>query len=276
MNQEYDPKKEFFTKKSLGQHFLFDPNILKKIVSASKVHPEDLVLEIGPGEGTLTAEILQAGATVVAIEKDDRLIPILKNKFEKEISKERFFLIHSDVLESEKELADIINYFPYKVIANIPYYITGKIIRWLLSLPQLPKSITLLVQDEVAKRIVSDKESLLSLSIKSFGIPYYRGKVKAGSFSPPPKVDSAILVIENISRDFFADLKEEGFFQIIKLAFSQKRKTLLNTLFSEDKDLGKKILYSTGLTENVRPENIELQEWKNLIHSMYEQRAPDR
>lgn len=257
------------TKKSLGQHFLSDPNILDKIVRAGKIERGDTVLEIGPGEGALTEALLRAGANIVAIEKDDRLIPILENKFSAEINAENFLLIHGDILETRSVLEEKLKDRNYKVVANIPYYITGKIVRFLFSLDVLPNTITLLVQDEVARRATSDKESLLSLSIKAFGEPHYRGKVKAGSFSPPPKVDSAILTIENISSGFFSDLSEDLFFKTIKKSFSQKRKTLLNTFFSDNKELGIEILNELNLALAIRPEEIHIDEWKLLIQSLY-------
>lgn len=257
------------TKKSLGQHFLSDPNILDKIVRAGRIERGDIVLEIGPGEGALTEALLRAGANIIAIEKDDRLIPILENKFSTEINTGNFLLIHGDVLETRPILEEKLKDQNYKVVANIPYYITGKIVRFLFSLDTLPNTITLLVQDEVARRATSDKESLLSLSIKAFGEPHYRGKVKAGSFSPPPKVDSAILTIENISSSFFSDLSEDLFFETVKKSFSQKRKTLLNTLFADNKELGVEILNGLNLTPTIRPEEIHIDEWKLLIQSLY-------
>lgn len=262
-------------KKSLGQHFLTDKNILEKIVRAGEIASDDLVLEIGPGEGALTKSLLETGAKIIAIEKDDDLIPVLSKKFAKEIASGKFSLLHSDVLDTREFLEDFFQNKNYKVVANIPYYITGKIVRFLFSLKTLPTVIVLLVQNEVAERAVSEKESLLSLSIKAFGTPRYRGKVKAGSFSPPPKVDSAILSIENISREFFSDIKEEKFFEIIRAAFSQKRKTLLNTIFSEDKDRGREILARAELLSSVRPEEIHLDGWKKLLQFLNKEKSDE-
>lgn len=263
----YSPDKHR-PKKSLGQHFLTDPNILDRVVRAGSVDGGDVVLEIGPGEGSLTEAIFRTGARIIAVEKDASLITHLENKFSKEIASGRFSLIHDDILNVAPTLEELLGGTRYKVIANIPYYITGKIIRFLFSFETLPNTVVLLVQDEVAKRITSDKESPLSLSIKAFGTPHYRGKVKAGSFSPPPKVDSAILSIENISHDFFQDLDPEVFFRTIRRVFSQKRKTLLNTLFVDDKSRGEMIMLSLGLSPTMRPEEIDIDNWKQLIHSL--------
>lgn len=262
-------------KKSLGQHFLTDKNILEKIVRAGEITSDDLVLEIGPGEGALTKSLLETGAKIIAIEKDNELIPVLEERFAEEIVTGKFSLLHSDVLDSKEFLEDLFQNKNYKVVANIPYYITRKIVRFLFSLKTLPETIVLLVQNEVAERVVSDKESLLSLSVKAFGTPRYRGKVKAGSFSPPPKVDSAILSIENISRDFFSNISEEEFFETIRAAFSQKRKTLLSTIFSEDKNRGQEIIARAELLPTVRPEEIHLDTWKKLLQFLYEEKSDE-
>lgn len=159
-------------KKSLGQHFLNSPQIVSDIVTAGKVTQEDTVLEIGPGEGVLTEKLLATGAHVISIEKDDRLIPELHKRFNREISLKQFDLIHADVLDVG---LTHISSNKYKVVANIPYYITGQIIRMFLESDRQPTAMTLLIQKEVADRIVArdKKESLLSLSVKVFGDPKY-------------------------------------------------------------------------------------------------------
>lgn len=259
-------------KKSLGQHFLNDPKILEKIVRAGNVEEHDVILEIGPGRGALTEAILQTGARVLVIEKDTELVPLLKETFADYTASGQLHIHEGDVLGSKETIETFMGDGKFKVVANIPYYITGKILRFLFSLDDLPSQVVLLVQEEVARRATVEdgkKESLLSLSIKAYGTPFYRGKVKAGSFSPPPKVDSAILSIENISRDFFTGRIDEGlFFKVIKQAFSQKRKTLLNTLFADNKEAGRNALKDLDLTEGVRPEQISLALWGSLIQSL--------
>jgi len=262
-------------KKSLGQHFLTDTRILDKIVDVGNIFKGDLVLEIGPGRGALTRALLARGARVLAIEKDEALVAFLRDEFATEIKTHELIVLSGDVLDSSEVLMLYLaenvrnpTTNTYKVVANIPYYITGKILRFLFSLEIHPAVIVLLVQEEVAARVaVQDgkKESILSLSIKAFGTPRYRGEVKAEAFSPPPKVDSAILSIENISRKFFDVITEEKFFKIIKQAFSQKRKTILNTLFADDKVRGTAILEKVGLSKVTRPEEISLEKWKELI-----------
>lgn len=195
-------------KKSLGQHFLRNSRILQRIADAVLLAPEDTVLEVGPGEGTLTAFLLERAGKVIAVEKDDRLIPLLHQRFQKEIAAGKLELIHEDILEFETKRSTL-NATRYKVVANLPYYITGQFLRKFLQADHQPSSMTLLLQREVAKRIVATgtKESLLSVSVKCYGEPRYIDTVKAGVFSPPPKVDSAILAIENISKKFFGGLE---------------------------------------------------------------------
>jgi 16S rRNA (adenine1518-N6/adenine1519-N6)-dimethyltransferase len=270
-------------KKSLGQHFLTDAHILGKVVDAGSVSSGDIVLEIGPGRGDLTRVLLEKGARVVAVEMDKVLVAHLSREFVRHVDAKQLQIIEGDILESEKLLSfgnthedNSEQPSSYKVIANIPYYITGKILRFLFSLEVLPSVIVLLVQDEVARRATvtdGEKESLLSLSIKAYGEPRYRGKVKAGSFAPAPKVDSAILLIENVSRNYFNLFSEEEFFTIIKAAFSHKRKTLLNTLFYEDKTTGARLLENINLPTTVRPEELTLTMWKELIVKIKNERT---
>ncbi len=248
-------------KKSLGQHFLSAPSYLKKIVDAGKVTVGDVVLEVGPGKGTLTRELLSRGAKVVAVEKDDRLIPELQELFIEEIRTKKFTLVHGDILE--QDLLDLgLKAGRYKVVANIPYYISGLLMRFFLTHKNQPSAMSLLVQKEVAERIArSRKESLLSLSVKAYGTPTFVAKVPAGAFSPPPKVDSAILAIENISQDHFEDTEhEKKFFELLHAGFAHKRKQLgkeLRPLLGEQVDA----------IASARAEDIPLETWLSLSKS---------
>ena len=253
---------KIFAKKSLGQNFLNSDGALSAIIEAGKVKKGDTVLEIGPGKGALTKKLLETGAKVYAIEKDDRLIPILEELFAKEIKSGKFTLIHGDVLEFNPSSYKL-KAGSYKLIANIPYYITGELIRNFLSeLPQ-PELMVILVQKEVAERIVSKdgKESILSISVKVYGEPKYIQTVKAGSFFPPPKVDSAILLVDNISKKNFADVNEQKFFEIVRAGFAHKRKTIssnLKTFISREK------LASLGINEKERAEKLSLKQWLEI------------
>ncbi len=157
-------------KKSLGQNFLKSKRALSEIISAGEVNHDDLVLEIGPGQGALTEKILETGAKVIAVEKDDRLISLLNEKFIKETNSGQFTLIHGDILDLD--LAFLKN-SEFKLIANIPYYITGLIFRKFLEGNIQPSKIVIMVQKEIADRIIArdGKESLLSISVKAYGQP---------------------------------------------------------------------------------------------------------
>ncbi len=255
-------------KKSLGQHFLNSPVIIDDIVLAGNVEKEDVVLEIGPGEGVLTSRLLGTGAHVISIEKDDRLIPELQRKFAREISLRQLNLIHADVLDlglpsiaTEK----------YKVVANIPYYITGQVIRMFLESDRQPLQMTLLVQKEVAERIVAQdgKESLLSLSVKAFGTPKLIRIVGRGAFTPQPNVDSAVLNIENISKEKLSGVDEKFFFKILHAGFAHKRKQLLPNLSNlYNKQILLKAFQKCGVEAKSRAEDIPLETWVKLCNTI--------
>lgn len=245
-------------KKFLGQHFLTSEAAVAAMVSAGEVTEKDTVVEIGPGKGVLTRALLDTGATVIAIEKDTDLIPELRKRFQKEIEAGKLVLQEQDVREFVPPTGQ------YKLIANIPYYITGDIIRQFLGSENGPSIMVLLMQKEVARRIVANdkKESVLSLSVKAYGIPEYVQTVKAGSFMPKPKVDSAILKVSNISKNFFDTLAEKSFFTVIKQGFSEKRKQVINNL--GDKENARAALANAHLSETIRAEDIPLEKWKEL------------
>ncbi len=251
-------------KKSLGQNFLTNQDIVASIVDAGKLSPKETVLEIGPGKGVLTEELLKRGVHVIAVEKDRDLIPFLEEKFEKEITKNQLDLKYGDILDQDFSLRER----EYSLIANIPYYITGQIIRKFLETTNQPKKMVILVQKEVAERIIAKdkKESLLSVSVKAYGNPEYIKTVKAGAFTPMPKVDSAVLLIDNISRDFFRGISEEDFFNIIHAGFAHKRKQLfgnLKTIIPEE--ILREKMKKCGIRENERAENLSPEQWKALL-----------
>lgn len=244
----------FKAKKSLGQNFLKSQKALKDIVSAGKISSSETVLEIGPGKGALTKELIEAGAKVIVIEKDNRLIEELKEKFPS------IKIIHGDALEFNPDYIK----GDYKLIANIPYYITGEIIEKFLSADHQPKTIVLMVQKEVAKRIVSSdkKESILSIAVKAYGTPKYIGTVSKRYFSPAPKVDSAIIAIENISKENFKDTTEKHFFNVIKTGFAHKRKKVLSNL-KEKFDVTK-----IDVPINTRAEELGIEKWLEIARNL--------
>lgn len=261
-------------KKSLGQNFLTNTGIVASIVDAASLVAGETVLEIGPGRGILTEELLKRNVRVIAVEKDGDLIPLLQEKFAKEIFEKRLTLIHDDVLNFQTLRTGVQpqsggknNDGQYKLVANIPYYITGQIIRKFLTSEKQPEKIVLLVQKEVAERIVAQnkKESLLSISVKIYGTPKYIKTVKAGSFTPAPSVDSAILLIDDISRDFFKGISENRFFEILHAGFAHKRKQLYGNLRAVfDENILREKMREAGISETIRAEDVSISEWKNL------------
>lgn len=257
------------TKKSLGQHFLNSPQIVDDIVSAGKIEQSDTIVEIGPGEGVLTEKLLETGANITAIEKDDRLIPVLQKKFAREISTRKLNLIHADILDVG--ITHITN-SKYKLIANIPYYITGQIIRMFLESDAQPSSMTLLIQKEVADRIVAkdEKESLLSLSVKIYGEPKLVRFVGRGAFTPQPNVDSAVISIDNISKSKLDGVDEKLFFKIIHAGFAHKRKQLLPNLSNiYEKSLILEILKQCSINEKIRAEDLKISEWVSICKKIH-------
>jgi 16S rRNA (adenine1518-N6/adenine1519-N6)-dimethyltransferase len=261
-------------KKHLGQHFLKSEKALTQIVDAGDIHSDDIVLEIGPGTGALTSKLILLADKVVAVEKDRELISLLNEKFSDAIKKTRLDIVEKDILKFDPEVMHFYKK-PYKLIANIPYYITGAIIEKFLSAKNQPDQIVLLIQKEVAERIVAKdgKESVLSIAVKVYGQPKIIAKVPAGAFSPAPKVDSAVISIKNISRDFFKDLPaqagcdEEVFFKVLKFVFGKKRKQIEGSLadFIKNRDRAKEILSKTRLDPKSRPENLNFSDWKKLV-----------
>jgi 16S rRNA (adenine1518-N6/adenine1519-N6)-dimethyltransferase len=256
----------FKAKKSLGQNFLKSKEALRDIVEAANISPDDTILEIGPGKGILTAALLEQAGKVIAIEKDDRLIEVLQETFKEQILAKKFELIHEDILT-----VDIKKYGlkqgNYKLVANIPYYITGLLIQEFLTSETQPERMVLLVQKEVAQRIVArdNRESLLSISVKAYGNPDYIATVKAKYFSPEPKVDSAIILVDSISKEFFNDIPEEKFFKVAKAGFAHKRKVVISNLKNVFPEKDFNMIFETlSLNKKARAENLTLHDWKKI------------
>ncbi len=256
-------------KKYLGQHFLQSPAALGAIIHAGNLSDKDVVLEIGPGKGALTKKLLEKAGKVIAVEKDAELIPYLAEKFKVEIEEGRLVIIEGDILE--KEIEDLVP-STYKLIANIPYNITGQIFRKFLTSTTKPSTMVLLVQKEVADRIIArdGKESILSLSVKAFGTPKYIKTVRAGSFVPPPEVDSAVLAINDLSGKSFETLDEKSFFELLHYGFAHKRKKLFGNLKNYfNKESLTTIFQETGVGENARAEDLDLATWLTLAEKLY-------
>jgi 16S rRNA (adenine1518-N6/adenine1519-N6)-dimethyltransferase len=257
-------KEKIKAKKSLGQNFLRSKEALDAIIDAADPRVDEIVLEIGPGEGVLTERLLKLAGKVVAVEKDHRLIPLLKEKFQNEIKNGHLDIIEKDVLDFDENL---LNFYkePYSIVANIPYYITGQLLRKFLEAKNQPESMILLLQKEVAERIVAKdgKESLLSISVKAFSIPEYIKTVGKGSFSPQPKVDSAIISIQDINRKRFTEAAlsdskklENKFFEILRAGFAHKRKLLMKNL-----GVSKPVFDTCKIPEKARAEDLKVEDW---------------
>lgn len=255
-------------KKSLGQNFLMHARIAERIALTAKLKPDAVVLEIGPGTGILTRELLKLAGNVIAIEADYELYEKLKVDFANEINDGRLELIHGDIrdwnfgmyLNSRYSVKDGTR--DYKLVANIPYYLTGEIFRMFLESEHQPSSMTLLVQKEVADRIVArdGKESILSLSVKAYGTPKREFLVPRGAFKPAPNVDSAVLSICNISRKNFKNREEEKrFFSLVRAGFAHKRKFVRKNLVEVGFPQG-------NIKEKSRAEDLSLSDWLKLIH----------
>ncbi len=264
--------KNFRAKKSLGQNFLKSASALMTIVNAGEIDADDIILEVGPGKGALTEKLIFFAGKVIAIEKDHELFEFLKGKFKTAIDTGKLDLIHGDILDFDQNLLKFYD-LPYKIIANIPYNITGAILKKFLSSNHQPERMVLLVQKEVAERIVArdGKESILSMSVKVYGKPKFIKKVPARYFSPAPKVDSAIISIENISKNSFTwtsdvQVNENRFFEIVKAGFAHKRKMLASNL-----EVGlpsgewREKFKECGISEKTRAEDIELKDWICLL-----------
>jgi 16S rRNA (adenine1518-N6/adenine1519-N6)-dimethyltransferase len=250
-------------KKSLGQNFLKDPHYLRRIADAAQVGPLDQVLEIGPGLGHLTRVLTERAKNVLAIEVDDRLIPILQNEFS---SVQNFELLHADALEYDFGSLK----GRWKVVANLPYYISTPIIQKLIAHRTKFISLTLMLQKEVAERLAAPpggKEyGYLSVLVQYNAIPRIEFKVPPGAFTPQPEVDSVVLTLLMRDQPAVVVKDEEFFIRVIKAAFSQRRKTLRNALkqLEIEQDKMEAVKSETGIDLNRRAETLTVEEFGRL------------
>jgi 16S rRNA (adenine1518-N6/adenine1519-N6)-dimethyltransferase len=259
--------------KSLGQNFLIDETVLDKIVSASDLNKNDVIIEIGPGLGTLTQEISARCKKVIAIEKDNKIAEMLEKKLQTTNYKLQTTIINDDILKIN--LNELLKKYAsngkYKLVSNIPYYITSPIIKLFLEAETKPELIILLVQKEVAERICAKpgKLSILALSVQIYGEPEIVDYVDKTAFYPEPKVDSAILKIKNIKKSALDRTLEnnKNLFRIIKIGFSSKRKKLSNNIsagLNIDKKESEKILSKANINLNARAQELRLEDWRKL------------
>lgn len=247
--------------KSLGQHWLRDRNVLAHIADCAELTSDDAVLEIGPGLGTLTSELLRRVKNVVAVEFDAELARKLPAQF----PGKNLQVINEDILKFD------LSQMPagYKVVANVPYYITSKIVHMLMTADNKPSTTVLLVQKEVAERLAAKPGdmSILAVSAQVFADVTLGDVVRAELFTPPPKVDSQVVILKTRQTPFFIDMSENDFFRIVKAGFSAKRKKLRSSLsggLKLPKSDIEAILNEAGIDPNSRAESLDLNDWARL------------
>lgn len=249
-------------KKSLGQHWLKDPEILADIAEAAELTGDDVVLEIGPGLGTLTSRLLARANSVTAVEFDTDLARKLPGQFPgKELA-----VVNQDILQFD------LNQLPknYKVVANVPYYITSKIVEKLMTAENKPSIAVLLVQKEVAERIAAEagNMSVLSVSVQIFAEAELDIEVPRQFFTPPPKVDSQVVILRTRNNPLITPEDQRDFFRIVKAGFSAKRKKLRSSLsggLGIDKSVAEELLKNAGISPDARAEDLAIEDWRRLL-----------
>ena len=252
-------------RKKLGQHFLRSSRFTEIIANTLSVPAHHIIVEIGPGTGVLTEYLLQKSDSVVAVEKDAALLSVLEERFSDAITEKKLRLVHSDV--RDERWLDYVSTKSYTVIANIPYYITGLLIRSLLTCAHPPASMALVVQKEVAERItkrITPKESILSLSVQLFGAPAYVVTIPRSAFTPAPAVDSALITITDICPP--SQKVQDAFFATIHTAFHGKRKVVLKKF--SDTPLLHSVLSENGVTDTMRAEDVPFAVWLKVAESL--------
>jgi len=252
--------------RSAGQHFLLDESVVERMVEAAKIKKGDRVLEVGPGFGFLTNYLLEAGAEVTAVELDRQLAAWLTKHF----ADQPLTLVTEDILRYRYD--QVFTNGKYHIVANLPYNITSYFFRQFLSKTPRPKSITVLIQREVAERIVAEpgEMSMLSLSVQWFCKPELLFTVPPESFHPRPAVQSAVLQCTNITPGVEPEL-EQWFFRLAKMGFVGKRKQLRNTLSAGlqlQKEAVDSFLIDTGIPPEARPQDLSLEEWLILAKNI--------
>lgn len=247
--------------KSLGQHWLRDRAVLSHIADLADIQPGDTVLEIGPGLGTLTSELLRRAERVIAVEFDEELARKLPGQFPgKNLEVKTGDILSFDLSVLPKG---------YKVVANVPYYITSKIVQLLMTVDNKPATAVLLVQKEVAQRLAAKPGdmSILAVSAQLFSHVSLGDIVPAAMFTPPPKVDSQVVVLKTRTEDFLGDVSEKEFFRVVKAGFSAKRKKLRSSLSAGlgiSKDEVVHQLTQAGISPDDRAESLSLDDWLRL------------
>jgi len=251
--------------KKLGQVFLKDKKVVQKIIQAAEIKPKDQILEIGPGKGVLTESLLKTGAEIIAVEKDPELVEFLKNIFK---NKSNLNITQGDIRDFFQNTKYQTLKPGYKAMGNIPYYLTSRLLRLLLENSIKPKLIVLMIQKEVAERLMAKppKMNLLSASVQFYAKPEIICYVPKTAFNPIPKVDSAIVIITPINTNINKK-QAKIFFTVVKAGFRQPRKLLINNLSKNlkiKKDFIQKIFLRLNISLNTRAQNLSIKEWASL------------
>lgn len=238
----------------MGQRFLRSRKALDQIIAAADLSKKDTVLEVGPGDGFLTEALAERAGKVIAVEKDKRFVEVLRERFHDTTNVK---IIEGDILSTIQCFSSTLNGGHYKIVANIPYYITSRFLRIMLEAEQKPELMVLMVQKEVAERLAAKppQMNMLALAVQAYGKVKRVARVPHGAFSPPPRVDSAIIKIFDISSDFFEKnhVAPEQLFALARRAFAQKRKMLSNSL---------------GLKGDTRrPQELFLKDWSRIMRN---------
>ncbi|MBI5422042.1 ribosomal RNA small subunit methyltransferase A [Candidatus Peregrinibacteria bacterium] len=254
-----------WAKKRLGQNFLVDEEIFEHILGAADLKSTDNIIEVGPGTGFLTEQLIEKAHRLIAVEYDSDMIRVLEQRFRKSKNLE---LVYSDILKFRiKEQG--FKGKPYKVVANIPYYITSPLLKLFLQSECKPSLMVVLVQREVAEKICGlSSKSVITIETQLYGKPEIIGIVPRDAFYPVPAVDSAILKIEVFKKPLMPESQMADFIRLVKFGFSQKRKKLSNTLSAGlrfDTTTMKTILLKADIDPNLRAENLEIEDWKRLL-----------
>lgn len=250
---------------SLGQHWLTDRSVLAEIAEAARVEPTDTVLEIGPGLGTLTSELLKRARQVIAVEFDADLA----NKLPGQFPGKNLTVTNTDILSFN--LDDLPK--GYVVVANVPYYITSKIVQKLMTATNKPRIVVLLVQKEVAERIAAGPGnlSLLGISAQVYAETELGVMVPREFFTPPPKVDSQVIILRTRQEPLVSEADEGAFFRVVKAGFSAKRKKLRSSLsggLAIDKSKAEALLRQAGISPDIRAEDVPINDWLALTRSL--------
>lgn len=255
-------------RKSLGQNFLHDPNMLDKIVALAELKPDDRVLEIGPGTGLLTERLARVAGQVIAIEVDERLQPVMEDIV---VAHPNLTIRYQDILDIDMQT--VFSGESYVVVANLPYYITSAILRHLLETNHRPRRLILTVQQEVAERMVArpDEMSILSVSVQFYGRSRILARLKPGVFWPRPDVDSALVRIDTYDQPPVDVPDEQAFFRVVRAGFGQKRKQLKNAISAGlhlDTEATRALFESAGIDPHRRAETLTLEEWAQLTRAV--------